>query len=168
MVYMVTLHEWRHHAWRHHDMATYGFARPPDCHLSWYYTIKALKKGKSCGPDGIPNEIFINANKPLRNEILHHLNEISKTYNLPKQWQEGEIKRLYKGKGNKGKCSAERGITLANNFGKLYERILNNRVLKLINITDAQAGGKKGRATVDHLLVIKEIIQLAKVTRKPN
>ncbi len=129
--------------------------------------IKALKKGKSCGPDGIPNEIFINANKPLRNEILHHLNEISKTYNLPKQWQEGEIKRLYKGKGNKGKCSAERGITLASNFGKLYERILNNRALKLINITDAQAGGKKGRATVDHLLVIKEIIQLAKVTRKP-
>ncbi len=28
-------------------------------------------------------------------------------------------------------------------------------------------GGKKGRATVDHLLITKEIIQLAKVTRKP-
>ena len=129
--------------------------------------IKALQKRKSCGPDGIPNEIFINANRALRQEILHHLNEISRTYQLPKQWQEGEIKRLYKGKGNKGKCSAERGITLASNFGKLYERILNNRALKLINITDAQAGGKKGRATVDHLLVIKEIIQLAKTTRKP-
>ena len=74
---------------------------------------------------------------------------------------------MYKGKGNKGKCSAERGITLASNFGKLYERIINNRALKQINITDAQAGGRKGRATVDHLLVTKEIIQLAKVTRKP-
>ncbi len=129
--------------------------------------IKALKKGKSSGPDGIPNEVFINANKALKKEILSQLNEISRTYNLPKQWQEGEIKRLYKGKGTKGKCSAERGITLASNFGKLYERILNNRALKQINITDAQAGGKKGRATVDHLLVIKELIQLAKTTRQP-
>ncbi len=129
--------------------------------------IRSLKKGKSSGPDFIPNEIFINASKPLREEILYHLNEISKTYKIPKQWQEGEIKRLYKGKGNKGKCSAERGITLASNFGKLYERILNNRALKQIRITDAQAGGRKGRATVDHLLIIKEIIQLARVTRKP-
>ncbi len=49
----------------------------------------------------------------------------------------------------------------------LYKQILNTRALKLINITDVQAGGKKGRATVEHLLVIKEIIQLAKINRKP-
>ena len=74
----------------------------------------------------------------------------SARHNLPEQWQVGEIKRLYKGKGDKGKCSAEREITLASNFWKLYERILNNRALRQIKITDAQAGGKKGRATVDH------------------
>ena len=60
-----------------------------------------------------------------------------------------------------------RPCTLASNFGKLYKQILNTRALKLINITDVQAGGKKGRATVEHLLVIKEIIQLAKINRKP-
>ena len=31
---------------------------------------------------------------------------------------------------------------------------------------DAQAGGIKGRATVDHILVLKEIIQIAKDNRK--
>ncbi len=129
--------------------------------------IKVLKKGKSCGPDNIPNEAIINANHNVRKEILLQLNSLSETFTVPNQWQEGEIKRLYKGKGIKGKCSAERGITLASNIGKLYERIINNRALKQINITDAQAGGRKGRATVDHLLITKEIIQLAKVTRKP-
>ena len=77
------------------------------------------------------------------------------------------LKRLYKGKGKKGKCSNERGITLASNFGKLYERIINNRVLAEINITDAQAGGQKGRATTDHLLVLKELIKIAQNMGKP-
>ena len=67
----------------------------------------------------------------------------------------GEITRLYKGKGKKGKCSNERGITLASNFGKLFERIVNNRITPKINMTEAQAGGQKGKATVDHLPNVK-------------
>ncbi len=91
--------------------------------------IKALQKRKSCGPDEIPNEALINASPTTRQEILKQLNHLTNTHTVPRQWQEGEIKRLYKGKGNKGKCSAERGITLASNFGKLYERIINNRAI---------------------------------------
>ena len=51
--------------------------------------------------------------------------------------QEGEIKRLYQGKGNKGKCSVERGITLESNFDKIYERVINNRLLREIRKFDA-------------------------------
>ncbi len=45
--------------------------------------------------------------------------------------------------------------------------MINNRVLKEIRISDTQAGGKKGRATTDHLLLIKEAIHLAKTKRRP-
>ena len=79
----------------------------------------------------------------------------------------GTITRLYKGKGRKGMCSNERGITVASNVGKVYERIINNRALKHINITDAQAGGKEGRSTTDHLLILKEIINTKKRKKKP-
>ena len=88
--------------------------------------------------------------------------------NIPDQWQEGEITRIYKGKGVKGKCSNERGITLASNFGKLFERIINNRIIEQINMTQAQAGGKKGCATADHLLRLKEIIQKHRNEKKPT
>ena len=81
---------------------------------------------------------------------------------IPQQWQKGIVKRLYKGKGVKGKCSSERGITLASNFGKLFERIINNRIYNLINVTENQAGGRKHKATADHLLIMKEIRQLSK------
>ena len=58
----------------------------------------------------------------------------------------------------KGKCSNERGITLASNVGKVYERIKNERVKKQVNITNAQAGRKHGCSTVDHLIVLKQSI----------
>ena len=90
------------------------------------------------------------------------INTILKERKPPEQWQKGHIKRLYKGKGTKGKCSNERGITLASNMGKTYERVVNNRAVNKIEMTQAQAGGRKGRATVDHLLIIKELITKAK------
>jgi hypothetical protein len=56
---------------------------------------------------------------------------------------------------------------LASNFGKLYERIMNNRAIQQLNISDAQAGGKKGRATTDHLMILKDMIQVTKNQNKP-
>ena len=66
----------------------------------------------------------------------------------------------------KGKCSNERGITLASNVGKMFERLINNRMVPRVDMTDAQAGGIKGRATVDHILVLKEIANIAKKQKK--
>ena len=121
--------------------------------------IKKLKRKKSLGPDEIPNEVFIESNKKVRDILLKTINSIHSTEEIPPSWLEGEIIRLYKGKGKKGKCSNERGITLASNFGKLYERIINERVKHQVQITDAQAGGIPGSATVDHLIVLKQTLQ---------
>ena len=108
--------------------------------------IKTLKRGKSTGPDNIPNEAIIEANKTNRTTINNILNNIYNTEKIPDQWQKGEIIRFYKGKGKKGKCSNERGITLGSNMGKLFERIINNRISKVVNISEAQAGGAKRKS----------------------
>ena len=100
-----------------------------------------------------PYEAIIEANQHNRNIIRTILNKIYNNEKIPDQWQEGEIIRFYKGKGKKGKCSNERGITLASNMGKLFERIINNRITKTVDITEAQAGGQKGKSTADHLLI---------------
>ena len=102
--------------------------------------IKSLKRNKATGPDNIPNEIFINAEERTVEKYTEMINHIHKTQTIPKQWQKGNIITFYKGKGTKGKCSSERGITLASNFGKLYERIINNRAKDKIHISEAQAG----------------------------
>ena len=126
------------------------------------YAIKKLKRKKAIGPDQIPNELFLEADEQIKEIYLDHFNSINESMDIPQEWQEGTIKRLYKGKGVKGKCSNERGITMSSNYGKVYERMINERVLPQINITDNQAGGKKGAATVDHIVLSKEILNEAK------
>ena len=128
--------------------------------------IKRLKRKKATGPDDIPNEVFIEANSETKNIYVKALNQVNKEMIIPEEWQKGEICRIYKGKGIKGKCSNERGITLSSNFGKLYERMINERITGMVNISEAQAGGKRGCATVDHLLLIKELIKAAKKDKK--
>ena len=120
--------------------------------------IKRLKRKKSLGPDKIPNEVFIEADQETRHILCNIFNKIHKAENIPPSWREGEILRLYKGKGKKGKCSNERGITLASNAGKVYERIVNERIKKHVVITGSQAGGTPGNATCDHLITLKQTI----------
>ena len=80
--------------------------------------IRKLKRKKATGPDSIPNEIFIEADNTTIEVYTKVMNKLLTNESMPEKWKKGLIKRLYKGKGKKGKCSNERGITLASNFGK--------------------------------------------------
>ena len=111
------------------------------------------------GPDDIPNEALIEAGKKMRKNILTIFNQIYKTEEIPQEWKHGSIIRIYKGKGKKGQCCNERGITPSSNQGKLFERIINNKILGKINITECQGGGKKGASTTDHLKIINTYIK---------
>ena len=120
--------------------------------------IKKLKRGKVSGPDGMPNGIFTEAQPQTLRIYQIILNKIAMSKNIPRQWKQGQISRLYKGKGRRGKCSNERGITLPSNIGKVFERVLNARTTQEINVTENQAGGQKGKATSDHILLLKETV----------
>ena len=128
-------------------------------HKEMRTSIKKLKRHKSTGPDTIPNEVFIEASHQTIEIYRKIFNKILISKSIPEIWRKGTITKIYKGKGKKGKCSNDRGITVSSNVGKVYERIINERCIKMVNISDAQAGGKKGSATTDHLLLLKETIQ---------
>ena len=105
--------------------------------------IRSLKTRKCPGPDNIPNEIFTKSSKATRYIYLNVFNKRLRKREIPPQWLNRNITRLYKGKGSKGKCSNERGITLASNIGKYFERMVNNRATLMADMADAQAGGQK-------------------------
>ena len=59
--------------------------------------IKKLKRYKSLGPDKIPNEMFIEADKETRLILKEIMEKIHETDEIPNSWEEGEIIRLEKG-----------------------------------------------------------------------
>ena len=80
---------------------------------------------------------------------------------FPKAWSEGYILPLHK-KGKLDDVNNFRGITLLSTLGKLFSRILNNRLTlwaeEYFVYTEAQAGFRAGMSTVDNVFVLHGII----------
>ena len=66
---------------------------------------------------------------------------------------------LYKGKGDKLECSNYRGISLMSVVGKLYGRVLINRVMRLTEerVGEEQGGFRKGRGCMDQVFTLRMI-----------
>ena len=94
-------------------------------------TIKAVQQmssGKAPGSDGIPAEIY----KYGGHQLITHLTTL-----FQEMWRQGEFAQhfkdatnvhLYKRKGNRQVCDNHRGISLLNIAGKIFARILFNRL----------------------------------------
>lgn len=129
--------------------------------------IKQLKPNKAAGPDNIKNEFLTQAKEEILPSLQQIMSLIYKTEQIPEQWQESEITTIYKGKGDRELLTNTRGLTLSSAVGKLFERIINNRICPQLDYTEAQAGGRKGRSTTDHLFILKSILNQAKMDGKP-
>ena len=91
-------------------------------------------------------------------EILFNLfDSVMCTEDTPEQWNTGVISSLYKGGGDREDMINMRGINVSSNVGKVFERIINNRLIKVLPFTEAQAGGRKEYSTVDQLFILKWI-----------
>ena len=76
---------------------------------------------------------------------------------FPEEWAEGYIIPLHK-KGSKSDVENYRGITLLSCLGKLFTRILNNRLTdwseKYFVLVEAQEGFRSNMSTVDDIFVL--------------
>ena len=85
--------------------------------------------------------------------MLFHENKV------PQQWKIGTVKSIYKGKGIRGNPKNDRGITLSSNILKIMEKIIKNKMINQIEITEYQGGGRKHIGTRDHILVLSSLIE---------
>lgn len=123
--------------------------------------ISQLKNGKSSGPDRLINEFFING-KDILTPYLHTLfNVIFDKGYFPDSWSLGEIIPIHK-KGSKANVENYRGITLLSVLGKLFTRILNNRLTSWAEnygvYIEAQAGFRQNMSTVDNVFILNSLI----------
>ncbi len=80
---------------------------------------------------------------------------------VPEDWRKAIIVMLYKGKGNRDECYNYRGISLLCVPGKIYGRILNERIMKITDksVGDEQGGFQKGRECIDQNFAVKILVE---------
>ena len=124
--------------------------------------IKKLKNNKTGGSDGIVSELLKYGGVGMVKMLGKLYAHIWKEECVPMKWREGLIVSLFK-KGNKEDPGNYRGITLLSVVGKLFCKILNDRLVQYLDksskIHEGQAGFRAGRCCINNIFTLNELIQ---------
>ena len=79
----------------------------------------------------------------------------------PRDWKSAIIVPIHK-KGSRLECTNYRGISLLSVVGKVFARVLNDRVKGLTegSVMDEQGGFRSGRGCVDQTFAVKQVIEM--------
>ena len=123
--------------------------------------IKKLKNGKATGVDDIAGEMIKAGGEVMAEWLVRVLNICWKEGRVPEDWRKAVIVPIYKGKGEKDVCNNYRGISLLSVVGKLYGRVLIERVKEKTErcLREEQCGFRQGRSCVDQIFTVNQVCE---------
>ena len=123
--------------------------------------LKNLKNNKASSFDMLTNEILKVSGKIYKNAFLQLFNAIARASLYPESWKMDILHPIHKA-NEKDDPNNFRGISIASCFGKLFMKLMKNRLQKFLDdnnlVSKNQGSGKKGTRTSDHLMVIRFLI----------
>ncbi len=126
------------------------------------WCINNMSNGKAPGVDGIVIEMIKCSSHVTVPYLKHMYNKVLVSGNFPKQWCQAVLAPLHK-KGPKNDPSNYRGIALLSVLGKIFTKILNERLVTLTEKfelqREEQAGFRKGYSTTDNIFTLQSLIQ---------
>ena len=106
----------------------------------------------------------------MRTIIVDFFNIVLDSGIVPSEWCVGVIIPIFKNKGENTNPDNYRGITLLSCLGKLFTSVLNNRISNFLDMNhmlgEEQAGFRSAYSTIDHVFVLKCIIDFYLQKRK--
>ena len=136
-----------------------------ECEVKW--ALGSITTNKASGGDRILVELF-QILKDDAVQVLHSIcQQIWKTQQWPQDWKRSIFIPIPK-KGNAKECSNYCTIALISHASKVMLKILQARLYQYVNheLSDVQAGFKKGRGTKDQIANICWIIGKAREFQK--
>jgi len=131
--------------------------------------ITHMKRGKAPGCDGLIIELFQKSLETVSPRLCNLYNKIFESSDFPEEWSKAIVCSLHKG-GNVNCESNYRGISLLSICGKVFTKILNNRLVSWAKLTghfyEEQAGYREGYSTTDHIFSLYSLAE--KYLSKPN
>ncbi len=123
--------------------------------------IRKLKLGKARGPDGITVEMLKYGGEIVIDWMVWICNLAWEQSRVPEAWSKTIIVPLYKGKGKREECNNYSDISVLSVPGKIYGRILNERMMKITDksVGAEQGGFRKGRECVDQIFAVTMLVE---------
>ena len=131
-----------------------------ECEVKW--AVASITMNKASRSDGIPAELF-QILKDDATKVLHSIcQQIWKTQQWPQDWKRSVFIQIPK-KGNAKECSNYHTIALISHVSKVMLKALQAKLQQYMNqeLSDVQAGFRKGRGTRDETANIHWIIEKA-------
>ena len=123
--------------------------------------INQLSSGKAPGSDGIPSDIYKHGGIALAEQLLKLFRQIFEEGGVPQDFKDANIVHLYKNKGDRTCCDNHRGVFLLCIAGKIFGRLLLNRLNPHVDnidlISESQCGFRPGRSTTDMIFALRQI-----------
>ena len=136
-----------------------------ECEVKW--TLGSITMNKASGGDGIPAKLF----RILKDDAVKVLHSICQQIWKTQQWPQDQKRSVFipiPKKGNAKECSNYCTIALISHASEVMLKILQARLQQYVNheLTDVQAGFRKGRGTRDQITNICWITRKAREFQK--
>ncbi|KAK3538108.1 hypothetical protein QTP70_029820, partial [Hemibagrus guttatus] len=121
--------------------------------------LKRMKSGKAVGPDDIPVEVWKCLGEAAVEFLTSLFNRVLESEKMPEEWRRSGLVLIFKNKGDVQSCSNYRGIKLMSHTIKLWERVVEARLRKVVEICEQQYGFMPRKSTTDAIFALRILME---------
>ncbi|MCJ8738183.1 hypothetical protein PDJAM_G00032490 [Pangasius djambal] len=116
--------------------------------------LKRMKSGKAVGPDDIPVEVWKCLGEAAVGFLTSLFNRVLESEKMPEEWRRSVLVPIFKNKGDVQSCSNYRGIKLMSHKMKLWERVVEARLRKVVEICE-----QHNSSTTDAIFALRILME---------
>ncbi|KAK3567105.1 hypothetical protein QTP86_009809 [Hemibagrus guttatus] len=121
--------------------------------------LKSMKSGKAVGPDDIPVEVWKCLGEAAVEFLANLFNRVLESERMPEEWRRSVLVPIFKNKGDVQSCSNYRGIKLMSHTMKIWERVVEARLRKVVEICEQQYGFMPRKSTTDAIFALRILME---------
>ncbi|KAK3549900.1 hypothetical protein QTP86_015517, partial [Hemibagrus guttatus] len=121
--------------------------------------LKRMKSGKAVGPDDIPVEVWKCLGEAAVEFLASLFNRVLESERMPEEWRRSVLVPIFKNKGDVQSCSNYRGIKLMSHTMKVWERVVEARLRKVVGICEQQYGFMPRKSTTDAIFALRILME---------
>ncbi|KAK3547492.1 hypothetical protein QTP86_021194, partial [Hemibagrus guttatus] len=121
--------------------------------------LKRMKSGKAVGPDDISVEVWKCLGEAAVEFLTSLFNRVLESERMPEEWRRSVLVPIFKNKRDVQNCSNYRGIKLMSHTMKLWERVVEARLRKVVEVCEQQYGFMSRKSTTDAIFALRILME---------